>query len=63
MGDKLWTKRIVEYEAHPICTAYPDGDHRRRTGYYVCECGATTAWHKTKNVNVELVVKAEEDST
>ncbi len=36
---------LIEY--HPPCTYYKDGGHRERSGYYLCECKASCAWHKT----------------
>ena len=41
---------IVEYKAHPICTFYEDGNHRKRSGWYTCECGASSVWHNQNPV-------------
>ena len=38
---------LVEIQYHPPCTYHKDGDHRERQGYYLCDCGASSAWHKT----------------
>ena len=38
---------LVDIEYHPPCTYYADGDHRERSGYYLCACKASRAWHKT----------------
>jgi len=37
---------LVDIEYHKPCSYYDDGYHRKRSGWYTCECGASSAWHE-----------------
>ena len=50
---------LVDIEYHKPCTYYDDGYHRKRSGWYSCECGASSAWHETKPVEPDYEAAAE----
>ena len=42
-------------EYHPPCPAHCDGDHQEISGMYVCECGATCAWHRLEPMEIDWI--------